>query len=140
MSAAAVMGMRGRLELAAGGAGVPWEEGGKRPWVERALRRSAIEGCGGGGAAVIGVGVGLGGGRFGSRPLLAREAMRSAPFRVGAADAWVCTLLSCECDALWSAGAAARICGVLGFCPFAKSAWRPFSALGSRNGADGSDG
>lgn len=132
------MGMRGLPVLAswAGGrVGVPrWEAGGRM--LERDWRREAVDCrcCGAGaGALICGAGLVGGGGR---RPFLVNDAMRSTAFVAGAEAVWFWTLFSCVWLAFWSAGAAARICGVPGFWPFANSAWSPLRAAGSRNDAE----
>lgn len=70
-------------------------------------------------------------------PLLLRAARSSEVFEVGAAATLLCTLLSCVWLAFCNAGTAVRICGVLGFCPFASRACKLLSAPGARRGKAG---
>lgn len=122
------MDTRGLPVLAswAGGiVGVPvCDTGGNMPWSD--LSRSAVDwgvGAGAGTAAATGAGgVGFALGRFESNPLFDSEASRSPPLIAGVDAVWFCRLWSCWWLALCNAGAVARICGVPGFCPLARSA------------------
>lgn len=117
--------------------GVPiCEEGFRTPDSDAS---SAAVFIGGAGALVGtgGFGVALATGAVGRIPLLLRAARRSEVLSIGAAATLFWTLFSCAWLAFCSAGTAVRICGVLGFCPFASRACSPFNAPGARIGRAG---